>query len=110
MSFDTAQTTNPAPNKAITLAESATTFVVLSDVMTVTGDGGGNTVATITGGRNGQILVLLFVDTNVTITDTDAATVNTVNLSASFTSAANTALTLIHNGTKWLETARSVNG
>ena len=94
---------------AVTLAAAATTMLRTSSVMIVTGDGGGNTIATITGGSAGSRLTLLFIDTNVTITDTAAATVDTVNLSASFTSSANDTMSLIHNGTKWLETARSVN-
>jgi hypothetical protein len=95
---------------SVTVAAAATTFAVTSNVVTVTGDAGGNTVATITSGVSGQILTLIFVDTKVTITDTAAATANTVNLSAAFTSAANTTLTLVNNGTKWFEIARSVNG
>jgi len=94
----------------VTVAAAATTFAIASNVVIVTGDAGGNTVATITGGAAGQVLVLIFVDALVTITDTAAATANTVNLSAAFTSAANTVLQLVHNGTKWLEVSRSVNG
>lgn len=96
-----------------TLSPGATTFAVtISRVMIITGDGGGNTIGTITGGTSGQMLVLIFVDANVTITDTEAATADTINLAGTatnFTSAANKTLTLIHNGTKWLETARSAN-
>jgi len=94
----------------VTVAGSATTFAVASNVVKVTGDVGGNTVATITGGLSGQLLTLIFVDTLVTITDTAAATANTVNLSGAFTSAANTTLTLVFDGNKWFETSRSVNG
>src|SRR3990167_10938471 len=110
MAFSTAQQTSPGQNKALTLGVGATTFAATSDLMTITGDGGANTIGTITGGVNGQILTLLFVDANVTITDTYAATANTVNLSAAFTGAANTALTLVSNGNKWFEISRSVNG
>lgn len=97
-------------NVALTLDAGATTLAATSDLMTVAGDAGGNTIGTITGGYSGQILTLLFVDANVTITDTDAATADTVNLSAAFTGAANTALVLLFNGTKWFEISRSVNG
>jgi hypothetical protein len=93
-----------------TLAAAATTLAVTNNFVKLTGDAGGNTIGTITGGVSGQMLTLLFVDANVTITDTDAATANTVNLSAAFTSAANTTLTLINDGNKWFELARSVNG
>lgn len=96
-------------NKAVTLAAGVTTFAVTSNTMTITGDGGGNTVATITAGVNGQLLTLIFVDALVTITDTAAATANTVNLSAAFTSAANTTLQLVFDGNKWFEISRSIN-
>jgi hypothetical protein len=96
--------------QSTTLAASATAIAVTSNVVKVTGDAGANTVATITGGINGQTLILIFVDALVTITDTAAATANTVNLSAAFTSAANTTLSLVYDGNKWFETARSVNG
>lgn len=96
--------------KTIILGVGATTFAITSSVQIVDGDAGGNTIGTITGGVTGTLLTLIFVDASVTITDTDDATANTVNLSAAFTSAENTTLTLVHNGTKWLETARSVNG
>ncbi len=91
------------------LAAAATSFAAQGNVMTVTCDGGGNTIATITAGVTGERLTLLFVDALCTITDTDAATANTVNLSAAWTSSANDTMTLIFNGTKWFEVARSVN-
>lgn len=94
---------------AVTVAAAATTFAVTNNFVEVTGDAGANTVATITGGVSGQILTLLFVDGLVTITDTAAATADTVNLSAAFTSSAIDTLTLIYNGVKWIEIARSVN-
>ena len=94
---------------AITLAAGAVTFVETSNVMRITGDAGGNTIATITGGVSGQFLILIFMDALVIITDTAAQTADTVNLSAAFTSATGTVLTLMFNGTKWFEVARSVN-
>lgn len=97
---------------AETLGVGATTFAVTGEVMQITGDGAANTVATITGGRTGQILILLFVDGNVTITDTDAHTANTVDLAGAatnFVSADDTTLTLFFDGTSWYEIARSVN-
>jgi hypothetical protein len=96
-------------DSASTLATAATTLAVTSNFATVTGAAGGNTVATITGGVTGMRVTLLFVDALVTITDTAAATANTVNLSAAFTSSANDTMELIHNGTKWFEVSRSVN-
>ena len=92
-----------------TLAAGVTTFAVTGEVMVVTGDVGTNTVATITGGLTGQELTLIFVDALVTITDTDAHGANTVDLSAAFTSADDTVLTLIFDGTSWYEKCRSVN-
>ena len=48
-----------------------------------------NTIATITGGVNGQHLTLIFVDGLVTITDDNTHGANSVDLSA-FTSADDT--------------------
>ena len=93
---------------AETLGAAVTTFAVTGEVMVITGDAGTNTIATITGGGT-QELTLIFVDGLVTITDTDAHTANTVDLSAAFTSADDTVLTLIFDGTSWYEKFRSVN-
>ena len=92
-----------------TLGVGVTTFAITNNVSIVTGDGGGNTVATITGGLNGQLLTLMFTDANVAITDTDAHGANTVDLSAAFTSADDTVLQLVYDGTSWYEASRSVN-
>ena len=92
-----------------TLGAAATTFAVTGEAMIIDGDVGGNTIATITGGATGQILILLFVDASVTITDTDAHTANTVDLSAAFVSADDTTLTRFFDGTSWYELFRSVN-
>jgi len=94
---------------AETLGAGVTTFAVTGEVMVITGDGGANTIATITGGLIGQELTLIFVDALVTITDTDAHTANTVDLSAAFTSADDTVLKLIFDGTSWYEISRSIN-
>lgn len=94
---------------ALTLGVGVTTFATASNFQTITGDGGANTVATITGGQVGQTLTLLFVDGLVTITDDNTHPYDSVDLSAAFTSADDTTLTLIYNGTSWYETSRSVN-
>jgi len=94
---------------ASTLGLGVTTFAAVGEYMQITGDGAANTVATITAGATGQMLVLVFVDALVTITDTDAHTANTVDLSAAFTSADDTILVLIFDGTSWYEVSRSVN-
>ncbi len=75
----------------------------------MTGDAGGNTVTTITAGVTGQTLTLLFVDTDVTITDDNTHAANTIDLSAAFVSADDTTLQLLFDGTSWYETSRSVN-
>lgn len=96
----------------VTLGAAATALAVHSGILTVTGDGGGNTIATITGGVAGQHLTLLFVDGLVTITDTDAHTADTVDLAGAatdFTSADDTVLQLVFDGNSWYEVSRSVN-
>lgn len=92
-----------------TLGSAVTTLAVTNNFVHLTGHASGNTLATITGGQSGQTLTLLFVDALVTITDTDAATANTVDLSAAFTSTARDTLMLIFDGNKWIEVSRSVN-
>ncbi len=84
-------------------------LAITSNVATVTGNGGGTTIGTITGGVSGQVLTLIFTDSNVSITDTSAATANTVNIGSAFTSTADDTITLVFDGNKWFETARSVN-
>jgi hypothetical protein len=96
-------------NVPVTLGAAAVTFASLSDCMTVTGDGGANTIGTITGGIDGQTMDLIFVDGLVTVTDTDTGAANTISLSAAFVSAARTVLTLLFDGTSWFEKSRSVN-
>ena len=57
-------------------------------------------------------MLLVFVDGNVTITDTDAHTANTVDLAGvatDLTSADDTTLLLFFDGTSWYEVSRSVN-
>ena len=99
-------------NQATTLGNGVTTFAVASNVMTVTGDGGGNTIASITGANSGTLLTLIFVDALVTITDTDAHTADTVDLAGTatnLTSADDTTLQIVYDGTSWYEISRSVN-
>jgi len=96
-------------NQAATLGVGATTVAITTDFLTLTGDGGGNTIGPITGGITGQTLRVLCVDADVAITDTDAHTADTVDLSAAFTCADDTVLTLLYDGTSWYETSRSVN-
>ena len=95
--------------KDITLGVAATTFATTGNVMQVTGDGGGNTIATITGALSGQYLIMIFVDGNVTITDDNSHASNSVDLSAAFTGADDTTIHLIYDGTSWYEISRSTN-
>ena len=92
----------------LTVATGAVTFEVASDYMVLSA-AAGVTIATIKGGREGQILTLEFTDANVTITDTSTGAADTVNLSAAFTSTANDTMQLLFNGTSWREVTRSVN-
>jgi hypothetical protein len=96
---------------ALTLGVAATTFASTTQYMEITGDAGGNTVATITGGVEGMVLTLYFVDNLVTITDTDATTANSTNLSnGDFNSVAGATLQLVHDGNQWFEVGRSYTG
>lgn len=94
---------------ATALGVAATTFAATTDYHNVTGDAGTNTIATITGGRQGRIMLLTFVDSLVTITDDNTHAANSVDLSAAFTSADDTTLTLLNDGVSWYEISRSVN-
>ena len=94
---------------ATTLGLGVTTFAAVGEYMQITGDVGGNVVATITGGVAGQIIVLVFVDALVQISDDDSHVADSVDLSAAFTSADDTILVLISDGTSFYEVSRSVN-
>lgn len=88
-----------------TLLSGATSFNVASDYMVLTAQAA-VTIAKIGGGREGQILTLQFGDGNITITDTGTEAADTVNLSSSFTSAADQVLQLLFDGTSWREVGR----
>lgn len=98
-----------SPHQSKTLGNGATTMAITRDVVIVTGDGGGNTLATITGGVDGQVLKLIFVDALVVITDDDTHAANSCDLSAAFTSADDKTLQLVYDGTNWYELSRSIN-
>src|SRR3990172_7123489 len=95
--------------QTLTLGIGATTINVTKNIIQVTAGGDGNTIATITGSAGVGIYTLIFTDAFVIITDTDAHTANTVDLSAAFTSADDTVLTLVYDGISWYEISRSVN-
>jgi hypothetical protein len=98
-----------SPHQNKTLGIGATTMAITRDVVIVTGDAGGNTLATITGGVDGQVLKLIFVDALVVITDDDTHAANSCDLSAAFTGADDKTLTLVYDGTSWYELSRSIN-
>ena len=98
-----------AVSKTITLDSLATTLSATNNLMIIHGNKGGNTITTITGAMNGQILILIFVDTYVTITDDNDHAANSVDLSAAFTSADDTVLQLVFDGISWYEVSRSPN-
>ena len=91
------------------LGSGVTTFVTTGSKMKITGDAGANTIATITGGIDGQTLTLTFVDALVTITDNNTSSTNTINLGSAFTSTENDILVLEFDGASWREASRSVN-
>ena len=66
---------------------------------------GATSITNFTNSVNGQILTLLFNDSNTTITRNNAYLFGGLN----FTSTANDTLTLIQNGGLWYEVSRSVN-
>jgi len=92
-----------------TLGAAATTFAITGEYIELTGDVGTNTIATITGGVPGQLIILEFVDALITITDDNTHVADSVDLSAAFTGADDTILILVYNGTSWYEVSRSVN-
>lgn len=89
-----------------TIPTGATSFQVASDYMVLTG-AAGVTIATIVGGKEGQILTLSFTDANITITDTGTSAADTINLSGSFVSTANMVMELLFDGTSWREISRA---
>ncbi|MBC8527314.1 MAG: hypothetical protein H8D22_10780, partial [Candidatus Cloacimonetes bacterium] len=96
--------------QTITLGVGVTTFAVTSNVVQVTGDGGTNTIATITGAYTG-IYTFIFVDGNVTISNNDNHDANSVDLDGAnnFTSADDKVLQLVYNGTSWYKISESTN-
>lgn len=92
----------------LTIPSGATSFNLTSNYMVLTG-AAGVTIATIVGGYEGQILTLEFTDANITITDDATKALDTINLSAAFTSSAEDTMQLIYDGVSWREIGRSVN-
>lgn len=95
--------------KSMTLGVGISSFSISSNLFTLTGDGAGNTIATITGATDGHLLTIIFTDANVTITDDNSHGADSIDLSAAFTGADDTTLQIMHDGTSWYEVSRSVN-
>ena len=98
---------------ATTLGAAATTFDVDGrNLVRLNGDAGGNTIATITGGENGQ-LIIIQVDSlggGVTFTDNASPTADQMGLAGNHVVATvQDTLTLMRIGGVWLEVTRSVN-
>lgn len=96
--------------QTITLGVGVTTFAVTTNVIRVTGDGGANTIATITGASVGTY-AFIFVDGLVTISNDDGHGANTTDLEGAgdFTSADDSVLVLVFDGTSWYQSGESVN-
>jgi len=97
--------------QSTTLGVGAITFAITTNNITLTGDGGANVLGTITAAEIG-IYIIEFVDANITVTDTDAHTADTIDLlgtAIDLTSADDTILMLYYNGVSFLEVSRSVN-
>lgn len=96
--------------ESVTCGVGAATFAVDSNVVRVTGDGGGNTITTITGGVAGQIVTLIFEDALVTINDDNTHGADSIDLvGANTTFADDATLTLVYAAGSWYEVARSIN-
>lgn len=96
--------------EAITV-DAVTTFAVTSSYI-VLACTGAETINTITGGKTGMILTIENTDTDCTIADDEAATAaDAVDLTgaADDVGAAKKVLTLLYNGTDWMEVSESDN-
>lgn len=92
----------------LTIPSGATSFVIASDYMVLTG-AAAVTIATIVGGREGQVMTIEFADANITFTDDSSGAKDTMNLSATFVGSANDVVQLLYNGTFWKEVSRAAN-
>lgn len=99
-------------SRPTTTVDGATTFAVTTSYL-VLACTGAETINTITGGVTGQIVLIENTDTDCTIADDDDATAsNAVDLTGTATNdvgAVAKVITLIYNGTYWLQTAESDN-
>ena len=88
------------------VVDAATTFAVTSCLVNLSCTGA-ETINTITGGSLGMIVQLINSDTDCTIADDDAATasnaIDLVGTAANEVGVVNEIITLIYNGTYWVE-------
>ena len=95
---------------SVSLGAGVTTFAVTSNVMTVTGHAGANSITTITGGVSGQTLTLIGVDGLVTYVDDNTHAANTIDLvGVNEVSADDEVTTLVFDGTSWYQSAATVS-
>jgi len=91
--------------RAGTYTNGATTPSVLGVSLMVITNSGATTITNFTNAVSGQILTLIFTDSNTTVARNNAY----LSLGLNFTSTASDTLTLICSGTEWFEVCRSVN-
>lgn len=102
----------PNPSRNTVTVNGATTFAVTSAYIVLECTGA-ETINTITGGLTGTVLHIENSDTECTIADDDSATatdaVDLTGAGANDVGAVAKVITLIYNGTHWLQTAESDN-
>jgi len=91
--------------------DGATAFPITSNVHTLTCTGA-ETITTITGGINGQLLTIIHEDSECTLNDTDDDTADQLDLvgaDGDLAGATDQTIQLLYNGAHWFEVSRSVN-
>ena len=76
-------------------------FSVSSNFHKIISDGSPHNVNYIYGGKPGQILTLLFMDSNITLIDDNTHTPNTIDMSGNYTSADDGVLIFLFDGISW---------
>ena len=93
---------------SLNLDTTQTSFNVASDYMVLSGDST-LAIATIGGGREGQILTLQFSDSDIAITNDSSEALNTINTTAAFISSPNATFQMLFDGISWRELNRAIN-
>lgn len=88
-------------NQAVTLGAAATTFAATSNFITLTGDGGGNNLATITGLPGPCLVSIVCTDSNVTFVDNNSHTANTFDLPSNIPGADDQTFLFHYDGTSF---------